>query len=84
MINTIQQLDLKVNKEGNDLWISYSPRTTRTIFDICDLNGRVIKTGQIKDIETTVNVTELFEDQYILLILDGDRVCSKKFQIDRS
>lgn len=84
MINTIQQLDVRVNKDGNNLFISYNPRTNRTIFDICDLNGRVIMTGSIKDDETSVEVGELFEDQYILLVLDGDRVCSKKFQIDRS
>ncbi|NND78158.1 MAG: hypothetical protein HKN39_08245 [Flavobacteriales bacterium] len=84
MINTIQQLDLKVNKEGDGLWINYAPKTSRTIYDICDLNGRVIQTGKITDVETSVNVAELYEDQYILLILDGDRVCSKKFKIDRS
>jgi hypothetical protein len=61
--------------------ISYTPKTDRTLYDICDLNGRILKTGGISDSKTQVDVSDLHEDQYILLVLDGDQLCSKKFTI---
>lgn len=68
-------------KGKTNIEIGYTPKTDRTLFDICDLNGRILKTGGISDSSTQVDVSDLFEDQYILLILDGDQLCSKKFSI---
>lgn len=67
--------------DKNNIEISYTPKTDRTLFDICDLNGRILKTGGISDAYTRVDVSDLYEDQYILLVLDGDQLCSKKFTI---
>ncbi len=66
----------------NRIEISYTPKTERTLFDICDLNGRILKTGGITKEHTAVDVSDLFDDQYILLILDGDQLCSKKFKLE--
>lgn len=68
-------------KGKTNIEISYTPKTDRTLFDICDLNGRILKTGGISNSQTQVDVSDLFEDQYILLVLDGDQLCSKKFTI---
>ncbi len=84
MINAVQQIEVKVCNDTCVVLVNYNPKTERTLYDICDLNGRVIKTGEIKRDETKIEVSDLYDDQYILLVLDGDRVCSKKFRIDRS
>jgi hypothetical protein len=68
-------------KGKTSIEIGYTPKTDRTLFDICDLNGRILKTGGISNSNTQVDVSDLFEDQYILLVLDGDQLCSKKFTI---
>jgi hypothetical protein len=66
----------------NRIEITYTPKTERTLFDICDLNGRILKTGGITKANTSVDVSDLYDDQYILLILDGDQLCSKKFRLE--
>ncbi len=77
------QRSLEVSFETNQtLTVMYKPLTDRALFDLCDLNGRILVTGEIKQERTKVDVTDLYPDQYILLILDGDKVCSAKFSID--
>lgn len=80
---TFDRLEVKLFADGRKLGVKYRPQTERTLYDICDLNGRVILTGGIYDENTDINVNDLNEDQYIILILDGDKVCSKKFRIMR-
>lgn len=74
---------LEVNIENEKrLIISYGPQTNRALFDICDLNGRILVTGEITDLTTSVEISDLYPDQYILLVLDGDKVCSTKFSLE--
>ncbi len=74
---------LRVNLENRDiLTVNYTPSTDRTLYDVCDLNGRILLTGEIKNDVTHVEITDLYPDQYILLVLDGDKVCSTKFSLE--
>lgn len=74
---------LQVSLENRDiLSVHYTPSTERALFDVCDLNGRILLTGEIKEEITQVEITDLYPDQYILLVLDGDKVCSTKFALD--
>lgn len=71
---------LQVEVDAHDtLSITYTPNTNCALFDVCDLNGRILVTGEIVNPQTTVDISELYPDQYILLVLDGDKVCSAKF-----
>lgn len=87
-MDTLQKLTgrgnrLEVNIENEErLTISYGPATDRALFDICDLNGRILVTGEITDDTTSVEISDLYPDQYILLVLDGDKVCSTKFSLE--
>lgn len=78
--NTVIELD----PSADTLTITYSPRTERALFDICDLNGRILKTGEVREKGTQVQVAELHEDQYILMLLDGDEAASHRFEIKRA
>ncbi|TVR38335.1 MAG: T9SS C-terminal target domain-containing protein [Cryomorphaceae bacterium] len=81
--HTTTQHRLEVSLETSQtLTVLYQPQTERALFDLCDLNGRILVTGEIKQNRTRVDVTDLYPDQYILLILDGDKVCSTKFSIE--
>ena len=74
---------LEVNIENPEtLTILYGPNTDRALYDICDLNGRILVTGEITDNTTLVEISDLYPDQYIVLVLDGDKVCSTKFSLE--
>lgn len=80
---TDRQNRLEVNFDNSEfLTVNYLPKTDRALFDVCDLNGRILLTGEIESECTKVEVTDLYPDQYILLVLDGDKVCSTKFTVD--
>jgi len=80
---TGQRNRLQVNIDSrNELTILYNPNTNRALFDVCDLNGRILITGEITNETTSVEITDLYPDQYILLVLDGDKVCSTKFSLE--
>jgi len=74
---------IKIQFHGNNpsMTIEYHPTTDRTLYDICDLNGRIVQTGSIEKKFTEVDISDLSGSSYILLILDGDRVISRKFKL---
>jgi len=75
------RLEVKI-ENPETLTISYGPNTDRALYDICDLNGRILVMGEITDNTTLVEISDLYPDQYILLVLDGDKVCSTKFSLE--
>lgn len=83
MIRTEELIKVHLSCCKSNLYIEYLPQTSRTIFDVCDENGRIIKTGKINNLETGIPISDLPKGKYILLILDGDRVNSQKFSVPR-
>lgn len=65
------------------LYLNYTPQTERTVYDICSMNGRILKTDRILDSLTEVDISELENNKYVLLILDGDRVINQEFTVSR-
>lgn len=83
MIQAEELIKVDVGSSGMQIHVSYRPQTIRTVFDICDMNGRILKTGSVLKLTTTIEVSDLRNSKYVLLILDGDRVCSQKFSLQR-
>src|SRR5690606_37497571 len=83
MIRAEELVKCHVSYCKSQLYIEYLPQTSRTVFDVCDENGRIIKTGSINDFETKIEITDLANSKYVLLILDGDRVNSQNFTVSR-
>lgn len=80
---TGNQNRLQVSIDNSEmLTVAYNPNTDRALYDVCDLNGRILLTGEIVEAKTQVEITDLYPDQYILLVLDGDKVCSTKFSLE--
>ncbi len=82
-LQTQEKININFDVGSDQMQVNYVPKTKRTLFDICDIHGRIIKTGNITNDKTTIKLEELACDHYILLILDGDRVCSRKFSVKR-
>lgn len=81
MIGLQEQINLQTDLRQGFMHINYQRRTKRTIFDICDVCGRIIKTGLLRGQHTSIDIQDLEPDSYIFLILDGDRAISRKFTV---
>ncbi len=82
MIVGLQDL-LKVRTDlvSKQVHVRYRSKTQRTIFDICDYCGRILKSGNISRLDTSISIADLAPDSYIFLILDGDRAISRRFTV---
>lgn len=63
--------------------LAYRPMCDRTMYDICDLQGRVVKTGKITSDHTSVDLTDIRSARYVLLIVDGDQLSKVMITISR-
>ncbi len=78
MLEMDKAVDIEIEQGNERLVVRYLPRTERTIYDLCDLNGRVIRTGKIAEEETILDISQLRGKNYVMLIVDGDQVISKR------
>lgn len=83
MFSFLDPLRLKLSPDQEVLEVNYNAQSEKPLFDICDLEGRIIKTGTISASNLSIRVSDLINEMYIFLILDGDEVRSKRFQISR-
>jgi hypothetical protein len=81
MLDFQTKIKLDVDEETSTLKVAFQPASSTTIYDVCDLQGRILLTGEISSTETSIDLSGLDQSQYILLILDGDRVFTKKVQL---
>ena len=75
--------EIIIQKDLNEqiLQVWYEPRSERSIYDICDINGSVIKTGSLQEDGTRVDISELEKSEYLLLILDGEDILKRKISL---
>lgn len=79
----LQRLRVEVSDDQRFLEIDYRPGSGEALYDICDTNGRILKTGKIKGRGLKVAITDLLSSAYVLLVLDGDEIRSRRFTIER-
>ncbi|MFT4660199.1 MAG: hypothetical protein ACI8XB_000459 [Patiriisocius sp.] len=80
-MKTLETVGVIVHGLQKLIKLDYQPISQKAMYDICDLNGRVILSGNIQDEITQINISDLISKQYILLILDGDMAVSRKFVV---
>lgn len=78
----MNDLELQLDTQDQVLRVHYNPLTSHSIYDICDANGSVIKTGPIQENGVNIDIKDLEEKEYLLLILDGDSVVKRRIQLD--
>ncbi|MGB6036453.1 MAG: hypothetical protein WBG42_09295 [Cryomorphaceae bacterium] len=81
MLDFQTRIKIEVDKISSTLTVGFKPQTPRPIYDICDLHGRILKTGGLTLSDTQVDLDGLRNKEYILLILDGDRIFTKKIDL---
>jgi len=81
MLNTAMDLKVNIDVDANQMTIHYDPKTERTLYDLCDMNGRVLRTGLISCKETILEMAGLTAKKYVMLIVDGDRVISQRISL---
>lgn len=78
-----QRLKLEVNNDQGYLEVDYKPTSDRALYDICDTNGKIIKTGKLEGKRLRVTINDLLSSAYVFLVLDGKDIRSKRFNIER-
>ena len=63
------------------LMFDYEPGSQEALFDICDSQGHIVKTGKVHGPVTRVRITDLEGEEYYLMVLDGEVSTVKPFQL---
>jgi hypothetical protein len=79
----LRPVRLRLDREQTYLEVDYKPSSENPMFDICDLDGRIIKTGKFQRGRLKVKVSDLISQAYVFLILDGEQIKSTRFDISR-
>ncbi len=75
---------LRIDQIERTLMFEYEPGTRKAIFDICDISGHIVKTGEVNGPATSVRVTDLDGEDYYLMVLDGELSTVEPFQLRRA
>ena len=74
-------MELK-NTSTLTIHLEYIPESENALFDICDFNGRVLKTGEINISGITeTEVGEIPAGSYMIYILDGTLIERRRITI---
>lgn len=74
---------VRVDQIERLLMFDYEPDTAGALFDICDDQGNIVKTGEVNGPVTRVKVTDLQGEDFYLMVLDGEVSTVKPFQLRR-
>lgn len=76
-------LRVHLDDDQQHLEVEYHSGSGTPLFDICDEKGRILKSGKFLHDENRINVQDLLNSVYVFLVLDGDRIRSRRFKICR-
>ena len=69
---------LRLSLHKNILQVNYKAKTERCLYDVCDVFGKIYRTGNLPTCGK-IALRGLYEGNYVLVVLDGDQVTSKRF-----
>lgn len=75
------EIRVRVDQIERLLMFDYEPGTREALFDICNSQGQIVKTGEVNGPVTRVRITDLDGDEYYLMVLDGEISTVKPFQL---
>ena len=75
---------LRIDQIERLLMFDYDPGTADALFDICDSEGRIVKTGDVRGPITRVRITDLDGEEYFLMVLDGEQATVRPFQLRKA
>lgn len=83
MSQDMHHIRVRIDQIERLLMFDYEPGTADALFDICDAQGRIVKTGEVSGPVTRVRITDLDGEEYYLMVLDGEASTVKPFQLRR-
>lgn len=63
---------IRVDQVERLIMFDYEPGSDDALFDICDNEGHILKTGDVHGPVTQVQLTDVLGDELILMVLDGE------------
>lgn len=67
-----REIRIRIDQIERLLMFDYEPGTEDALFDICDQDGHILKTGEVHGPVTRVRLTDVDGDDLILMVLDGE------------
>lgn len=78
------ELRIRVDQIERLLMFDYDPEHEDALYDICDPQGHILKTGEIKGPVTRVRLTDVNGDELILMVLDGESSTVRPIQLRKA
>lgn len=85
-MNTGPATELKVCIDQIErlLMFDYEPGTEDALFDICTSDGHILKTGDITGPVTKVRLTDIQDNELVLMVLDGEHSLVRPIQLRKA
>lgn len=81
-LNSPTEHDLVVDLKGTDLVVQYTIKTWRALYDISDINGRILLKGELETSgSTAISLSKLKPNNYILWVVDGADLLKYNFAL---
>lgn len=69
----ITEFKVRIDKVEQLLMFDYEPGTEDALFDLCTSDGHILKTGEVKGPVTRIRITDVEDNELVLMVLDADR-----------
>jgi hypothetical protein len=63
---------IRIDQLERLLMFDYDPSSPDALFDICDADGHILRTGEVTGPVTHVRLTGLDGEELVLMVLDGE------------
>lgn len=84
MPEVANHIRVRIDQIERLLMFDYEPDSREALFDICDSQGHIVKTGEVNGPVTRVRITDLDGEEYYLMVLDGEVSTVKPFQLRKA
>jgi hypothetical protein len=84
MPNASHEIRIRIDQLERLLMFDYEPGSEGALYDICDPNGRIVKTGDIRGRQTRVRLTDVNGEEFYLMVLDGEVSTVKPFHLRKA
>lgn len=66
------ELRVRINKAEQLLMFDYEPGTEEALFDLCTVDGHILRTGDITGPVTRIRLTDVEDQDMVLMVIDGE------------
>ncbi len=81
LLSAMEEIDVSQATDPDRLLVKYTPKNKDAIYDVCDLDGRVISTGKLDDDLTEICIEKLGKERYMLWVVDGSEIIKSLFKV---